>query len=140
MFAYKDQGIVDDESRYANVIEVSCVRAKGALSLHALSCNTHGTVQKAVKTFNITAASPNVLLRVQLGNPADVISASRRSGTLIFGLIVGLWPVSLVLGLVLTFSAKSKKDRSSIAEDVSGGKVKSVSDFVTELSGDSDAR
>ena len=112
------------------------------LSLNALSCNTHGTVQKAVKTFNITAASPNVLLRVQLGNPADVISASRRSGTLIFGLIVGLWPVSLILGLALTFSAKSKKDRSSIAEDVSGGKVKSVSDFVTEQSGDSarDAR
>ena len=136
MFAYKDEVIENLESRYADVIEVSCVHAKGAPSLNALSCNTHGTVQKAVKTFNITAASPNVVLRVQLGNPADVISASRRSGTLIFGLIVGLWPISLILGLTLTFSAKSKTNRSSLAEDVSGGQVKSVSEFVAELSSD----
>ena len=102
MFAYKDEVVENLESRYADVIEVSCVHAKGAPSLNALSCNTHGTVQKAVKTFNITAASPNVVLRVQLGNPADVISASRRSGTLIFGLIIGLWPVpTLILGAFL---------------------------------------
>ena len=70
--------------------------------MRVLSCNTLSTVQSAVKKFNITAASPNVVLSVQLGNPADVISASRRSGTLIFGLIIGLWPVpTLILGAFL---------------------------------------
>ena len=37
MFAYKDEVIENLESRYADVIEVSCVRAKGAPSLNALS-------------------------------------------------------------------------------------------------------
>ena len=60
----------DFESQYyANLIKVSCVRAKAALSLNALSCNRHNTVQSAVKKFNLKAASPNVVPRVQLGNP-----------------------------------------------------------------------
>ena len=60
------------------------------------------------------------MVYVELGNPADVISASRRASTLIFGLIVGVWPVSLMFGLCLVFSrvkSKDATDSSSITAD-----------------------
>ena len=60
------------------------------------------------------------MVYVELSNPADVISASRRASTLIFGLIVGVWPVSLMLGPCLVFSrvkSKDATDPSSITAD-----------------------
>ncbi len=64
--------------------------------------------------------APLLRSSMELGNPADVISASRRARTLIFGLIVGVWPVSLMFGLCLVFSrvkSKDATDSSSITAD-----------------------
>ncbi len=65
-------------------------------------------MQKAIASFNMTDGSPRAVLSVQMVDQAMSISDNKRKGTLVFGLLCGLWPIIL---LIIFFLSLSKKKR-----------------------------
>ncbi len=65
-------------------------------------------MQKAIASFNMTDGSPRAVLSVQMGDQAMSISDNKRKGTLVFGLLCGLWPIIL---LIIVGSAQAKRKR-----------------------------
>ena len=56
----------------------------------------------------MTDGSPRAVLSVQMVDQAMSISDNKRKGTLVFGLLCGLWPILL---LIIVFLSQAKKKR-----------------------------